>query len=368
MAIVFLIMIAGSLVGAWLVWDPWYRFNEKRRLAAFPDWPRTSAQAADFLPGVLSFYRDHFGFRRSLIHGLKLTEVGLLHDSGDSNVIIGDNGWLYLRLNDGSGSSEFSKLAPLSESELNRWQYLLEQRRAWLAKRHISYLVVIVPEKQSIYPEFLPTLMKSLQFNQWADQLAGRLTSTGSPVTILDLRPYLLQAKSREPVYWKADTHWNQYGVYVGYQAIMNEILRILPNRPLIILGPDNFARFPANGVGGDLANLLGVPELFNERFNAMTLGDQRLPPRGAEDSLYEANGDPRMPRLVMYHDSFGSELIPLMARSFSRGAYYWGKHDMRADFIATEQPDLVIDEFAERFLTGNRWEIPEISEGSNPK
>jgi alginate O-acetyltransferase complex protein AlgJ len=86
------------------------------------------------------------------------------------------------------------------------------------------------------------------------------------------------------------------------------------------------------------------------------------------KDQLYEVNGDPRMPRLVMYHDSFGSELIPLLARSFSHGAYFWGKHDMRAEFIAAEQPDLVIDEFAERFLTGNRWETQELSEPSNPK
>lgn len=364
----FLASLGMPLLGTFLGLDPLQAFNEKRRLAALPDWPRNYSQAASFLPGVFSFYRDHFGFRRSSIHGLMLAEVGLFHTSGNSNVIIGDDGWLYLRLNDGPGSSQYSKIAPLSESELNRWQYLLEQRRGWLAKRHISYLVVIVPEKQPIYPEFLPMPMRRLQYNQWANQLVGRLKSSGSPVRILDLQPYLLQAKSREPDYWKADTHWNQYGIYVGYQAIMNEIHRILPGKPLIILGPDDFARFSAKGVGGDLANMLGVPELFNERFNAMTPRNQKLPLRGAEDSLYELNGDPRMPRLVMYHDSFGFELIPLMARSFSHGAYYWGKHNMRADFIAAEQPDLVIDEFAERFLTGSRWEIPEISEQSNPK
>jgi hypothetical protein len=361
-------VIAMLFFGTCFRWDPWYGFSEKRELAAFPDTPRNYSQALSFLPGVLSFYRDNFGFRRSLIHGLALTEVSVFHISSKSTVILGDEGWLYMRLSDGPGSSEFSKLAPLSESELNRWQYLLEQRCAWLAKRHISYLVVIVPEKQSVYPEFLPAEARKLQFEQWASQLVGRLKSTDSPVTILDLQPYLFQAKTRELVYWKADTHWNQYGIYVGYRAIMDEIRRMLPGKPLIILGPDGFARFPAKGVAGDLANMLGVPELFNERFNAMTPRGQTLPSRNERDQLYEVNGDPRMPRLVMYHDSFGSELIPLLARSFSHGAYFWGKHNMRAEFIAAEQPDLVIDEFAERFLTGNRWEVAELSEASNPK
>jgi alginate O-acetyltransferase complex protein AlgJ len=267
----FLAVIALPLLGAWFRWDPWYGFSEKRELAAFPDWPRNYSQASSFLPDVLSFYRDNFGFRRSLIHGLALTEVGFFHISSKSSVILGDEGWLYLRLTDGPGSSESSQLAPLSESELDRWQYPLEQRRAWLAKRHISYLVVIVPEKQSIYPEFLPDREGKLQYEQWAGQLIGRLKSTGSPVAILDLQPYLFQAKSREQIYWKADTHWNQYGLYVGYRAMMDEIPRVLPGKPLIILGPDSFARFPAKGVGGDLANMLGVPELFSERFNAMS-------------------------------------------------------------------------------------------------
>jgi hypothetical protein len=340
-AILFLVVTALPLLGSWPRWDPWYTFNERRRLAEFPDWPRNYSQAASFFPAVLSFYRDHFGFRRTLIHGLALTKVGFLHVSGDSNVIIGDEGWLYLRLSDGPGSSQNSELAPLSESELNRWQYLLEQRQAWLAKRHISYLVVIVPEKQSIYAELLPAPMRRLQYNRWADQLVNRLKSSG--LRILDLQSYLLEGKSREAVYWKADTHWNEYGLYVGYRAMMEEIHRILPGKPLIVLGPEDFARFPARGVGGDLANMLGVPELFSEPFNTMIPRDQKLPPRGAEDSLYELNGEARMPRWVMYHDSFGSELIPVMARSFSHGAYYWGKHDMRGDFIAAERPDLVI-------------------------
>ena len=364
----FLAVIAMLFFGTCFRWDPWYGFSEKRELAAFPDRPRNYSQALSFLPDVLSFYRDNFGFRRSLIHGLALTEVSVFHISSKSTVILGDEGWLYMRLSDGPGSSESSKLAPLGESELNRWQYLLEQRCAWLAKRHISYLVVIVPEKQSVYPEFLPAEARKLQFEQWASQLVGRLKSTDSPVAILDLQPYLFQARTRELVYWKADTHWNQYGIYVGYRAIMDEIRRLLPGKPLIILGPDGFARFPAKGVGGDLANMLGVPELFNERFNAMTPRGQTLPPRDERDQLYEINGDPGMPRLVMYHDSFGSELIPLLARSFSHGAYFWGKHNMRAEFITAEQPDLVIDEFAERFLTGNRWEVAELSEASNPK
>jgi alginate O-acetyltransferase complex protein AlgJ len=243
-----LAVIAMPLLGTWFRWDPWYGFNEKRELAAFPDWPRNYSQASSFLPDVLTFYRDNFGFRRSLIHGLAFTEVGFLHISSKSTVILGDDGWLYLRLTDGPGSSESSQLAPLSESELDRWQYPLEQRRAWLAKKHIAYLVVIVPEKQSIYPEFLPDGERKLQYEQWPSQLVGRLKNTGSPVAILDLQPYLFEAKSREQVYWKADTHWNQYGLYVGYRAMMDEIPPSVAWQAADHPRPGQFCSIPGKG------------------------------------------------------------------------------------------------------------------------
>jgi alginate O-acetyltransferase complex protein AlgJ len=357
--ILFLAGIGLPLLGAIAGWNPWYSFNEKRTLASFPAWPRDVSEAESYFPGAMSFYRDHFGFRQTLIHAAALANVGFLHRSTNSEVIIGEDGWLFLHLSDGPGSSDFSPLAPLSDAELNTWRTILEKRAAWLAQRHIAYLVVLVPEKQSIYPEFLPAARRASQHQDWATQLVDRLKSTGSPVKILNLQPVLLKAKNREPVFWKSDTHWNQFGVYIGYRAIMDEVHRLLPGRPLIVLGPADFDRFRARGVGGDLADLLGVPELFDEHFITMLPRNQQLPPRGAEQMLYEVDGDPRMPRLVMYHDSFGFYLIPLLARSFSHGAYFWGKQNMRADFIAREKPDIVIDEFAERFLTANRWETP---------
>jgi hypothetical protein len=39
----------------------------------------------------------------------------------------------------------------------------------------------------------------------------------------------------------------------------------------------------------------------------------------------------------------------------------------MSKDFIDSQKPDLVIDEFVERFLNSERWEPPEITEQSNP-
>jgi hypothetical protein len=126
--------------------------------------------------------------------------------------------------------------------------------------------------------------------------------------------------------------------------------------------------RVEAVGVGGDLANMLGVPEMFSETATTMTPTDQTLPPRNGTDQLYVLNGDPSGPRLVMYHDSFAHELIPLMARSFSHAAYFWGKRAIYPQFIAMQKPDLVIDEIAERFVSGEPTDDSDLPGQANPR
>jgi alginate O-acetyltransferase complex protein AlgJ len=369
--VLILLFLAGlgvPLVGTFLGWDPFEAFNEKRRLAAFPPWPSQYSQVRSYIPNVLSFYRDRFGFRDSLIHALMQVKVGVFHVSGSPEVIIGDNGWLFLRLRDDPNSFKFSPLAPLSEKELQDWQEMFERRQAWLASQHIAYLVLIAPEKQTIYPEFLSSELRRFQHNVRTDQLLDRLRETHSPVQILDVRPELLQAKQFQRVYWKADTHWSDIGAYVVYRALMAEIQRILPAKPLIVLQSADLTRVEAVGVGGDLANMLGVPEMFSETATTMTPTDQTLPPRNGTDQLYVLNGDPSGPRLVMYHDSFAHELIPLMARSFSHAAYFWGKRAIYPQFIAMQKPDLVIDEIAERFVSGEPTDDSDLPGQANPR
>ena len=51
-------------------------------------------------------------------------------------------------------------------------------------------------------------------------------------VKVLDLRPLLLEAKQRERVYFKTDSHWNYLGAEVGYNALIAALKNILPSVP----------------------------------------------------------------------------------------------------------------------------------------
>src|SRR5262249_42870784 len=101
-----------------------------------------------------AYYNDHFGFRNTLIRWLDTATVRWLKVSTSPKVILGRHGWLFLT--EVPVAKVPQETRPFTPAQLAGWQRVLEARRDWLARRGIRYLVVLVPEKQTIYPEELP--------------------------------------------------------------------------------------------------------------------------------------------------------------------------------------------------------------------
>src|SRR5690606_12517296 len=85
------------------------------------------------------------------------------------------------------------------------------RRRNWLAARGVAYLVAVAPEKFTIYPEHLPRWVAPSDAPSPYDRLADALAREGA-ASFVDLRPTLREAKLRERVYFKTDSHWNYNG------------------------------------------------------------------------------------------------------------------------------------------------------------
>src|SRR4051812_2542692 len=70
MAGVFIIALFVPLIGTILGWDT--KSTENRPLAIFPAVPRKYSDATKFTDRGLVWFRDHFGFRNAMIHGVAL--------------------------------------------------------------------------------------------------------------------------------------------------------------------------------------------------------------------------------------------------------------------------------------------------------
>jgi alginate O-acetyltransferase complex protein AlgJ len=357
-AALFALALAVPLVALAMTWSRTTTPFEKRAMAPWPqlEW------ATSFPPAFESAFADRFGGRDALI---RIHHASLLEFFGVSaltTVMPGNDGWYYWLGEDGlSLDRHYRGVESFPQSFVDATAAELVRRRDWLAARGIAYVVAVVPEKYTIYPEHLPTwVTRSAQPSPY-DRVVAALQNSG--VAFIDLRPDLRAAKARDRVYYQTDSHWNYLGAMVGYGAIMREVQRALPAERLPGIAP---AQRPAHVPGvdfysGDLIGMLGLPGRIREDdvaplgkilADTTTRCAKRVDAPKVPDVETYVCDRPGLPRAVVYRDSMAIPLIPMLAENFSRAMFITGRA-FDSSLIEREKPDVVIEEMVERALHG---------------
>jgi alginate O-acetyltransferase complex protein AlgJ len=356
-AALFALCLAAPLGALAFTWSRTTTLFEKRAMAPWPAFELV----ASFPPAFERAFADRFGGRDLLIHAHHASLLRIFGVSGLATVMPGRDGWLYWLGEDGrSLNRHYRGTTPFPQADVDASVAELLRRREWLAARGIVYVVAVVPEKFTIYPEYLPGWVAPSGEPTPYDRTMSALH--GHPeLAFIDLRPALRSAKERERVYYRTDSHWNYNGAAVAYDAIMREVARLLPPgrlprvvpapRPPYVAGTDYYS--------GDLVTMLGLTHAIREDDVAplgKVLADaprrcaQRVLPDPAPGvEVYEcARGD--LPRTVVMRDSMAIPLIPMLAENFSR-ALFVSSRQLDPVLIEREKPDVVIEELVERSL-----------------
>jgi len=353
----FVTAITLPLAGLLLKFDAGFSLQENRTLATRPELKLERAALAEFPARFETYFNDQFGFRRRLIHWLNLGKVFGLGVSSSPKVVLGRDGWLFYGDID---LDIYRAIQPFTDQQLKDWQAMFEKRRDWLARRGIPYIVVVAPNKSTIYPEFMPAALNRVNPLSRLDQLMDHL-GKHSNLTVIDLRSTLFEARAQRQVYYHTDTHWNYQGAYCGYERIMSEIARLLPG--IKAMPRTEFQEVAVVVSGKDLAGILGLLNAFQEKFVELRQtrpwkarqvegGTLFEGPRVWEIKPKHAFERPHagLPRAVMFRDSFASWFIPFLAEHFSRIVFSW-EYSFDRELVEREHPDVVIQEMVERTL-----------------
>jgi hypothetical protein len=364
-SLLFLLLICLPLANQVFKFVKPYELDEKRKLAEKPTFD--SRHPFLYVKEYEAYYNDNFSFRTRLIYLNSLFTYKIFHASASEKVIIGKQGWLFLgNINKYFDEIDYYRnLKPFTVEELRYWQILLEQRRDWLKRRGIHYLFTIAPNKSTIYPELMPNSIRKINSQSRQDQLIEHLKKY-STLSILDLRPALLEAKKNKRIYNKTDTHWNDLGGYVAYYEIIKHLeqyFNFIHPRPL-----NNFQIKQAEFRGGDLAQMLSLPNIFWEnqwRLEAKIPLQARIVPASDPNRLnkfvtitvHTCAAGP-LPAALMVHDSFAHQMKQFLSEDFSKIIYVW---DWSLNFydkiIEKEEVKIVIDEMVEYSLL-NRFPV----------
>lgn len=328
--------------------------------AAKAQWPPASLALTDFgaWAGQLTkIYADNFPLRDDMVRARNRIWMAATGQPPLRTVLKGQNGWWFY--NDEMDMEDWMGLTAYDEEEIAGHVRTFLARREWLAQRGVALLVVIAPNKSTVYGEHMPVGMRRFKEAKRLDRLAEAFTEAGIP--FLDLRPALFAAKAVRQSYWKTDTHWNEWGALVGCSAIVERLRERFPAMPA--LDPAGYEALPVKTPGGDLPGMLLLEDLYPEDNVAMRpraphrAKDAPVPPTWKDPAAMTAGraaiiktiDDPRLPKAVIFRDSFSQMAIPFLSERFSRAVYIWD-HRFHVKVVIAEKPDVVIYEAVERY------------------
>ncbi len=198
--------------------------SENRTRNDYPLLEWTASSLSTYPTRFEGAFNDNFGFRALLVQWQALAKFYWLKMSPSRKVIRGREGWFYLV----NSINEHRGIQRLPKATVAAWVREFQAKKTFLEARGIRYLIVIAPNKETIYPEFLPQGIRQIRKKLWLDDILEALP-INSGVDILDLRAPLLEAKKFGRLYQRTDSHWTGLGLEVATNAIIARLVSKCP-------------------------------------------------------------------------------------------------------------------------------------------
>lgn len=338
--------------------------RENRMPEPFPARVTGFTTLSKFPAGFEAWFGDRFGLRDQLLRGHQALRHFVFHHEATPTLIEGKNDWLYFG---SEGSVPVMRgLDPFTEKDLEDWKADLEARRDWLRSRGIEYVFAIAPNKQTIYPEFVPDELRQLGPTR-LEQLTAYMQAH-SDVRFVDLRPALEAEKAHDAggdfVYYPLGSHWAWRGGWIAWNEIERALaakwpaLRPLPREELV--------RREATELSADSMLVTSyIGDLVHQRSFTYDppLSDVELT-RG-DMGVLVASHRPQssLPVSMVFHDSFGTWMLPFAAWGSSTMHAFW-QHAFPKETVLMDTPDVVVQVFTERLLV---WGLVKLAPENDP-
>ncbi len=323
--------------------------KENRKKIDFPTLKKDSIPL--FFKDINNYYKDNFGLRIPLSNMYLQFKYHVLKESPKpSKVIVGKNGFFFLGTDFSNVIKESYGKEFFSKSKLENRKKVFEERINWLKKQGISYYVVIVPNKHTLYKEYFPykySFTKNRK-QQWIEYMS----KYGLGEHIIDLEKYLRAKKTEGLLYRKLDSHWNEMGAFYAYQAIIDYIDKNISIKKRE-LGDYNIIYENIEGGNTNMINLsitekipTFIPIFDTSGIREVTKSYYK------KDNIWEhrtANSD-KTNKILFFRDSFSSALLPFFSQTYGKCTFIW-RFKFDKELILDEKPNIVIIECVERYL-----------------
>ncbi len=317
--------------------------SEKRVLNKRPKPFEDGKPNLNFFSQLNDYFSDNFAFRLEMVHLNELIYTGALKHSTNEQVIFGKNGWLYFH----ETIDNYTGMTALSDGQVERIATILSLQSEYLESKGIQYIFTVAPNKNTIYPQFMPARFIKSSRPSVLDKLADALTIR--QVHYSDLKQALLSENTHKYLYHKTDTHWNDLGARVAANSILQEIKKLLPK---FNFNDSKNAATVETKFAGDLKKMLfPLSKSSDDGYTSLALDrlyTVKRPFRSVDDAKITTTCDVNLTRLMMFRDSFGNTIIPFLSNNFGY-VHYSREYPVNFSDLDAHSPDIVVHEIAQR-------------------
>ncbi len=192
-----------------------------------------------------------------------------LFDSIDSpDIILGENGFLFDAGTEDNGYNylrDYLGDTPLSGTELKALKSIIDMRKSVYESRGIDYLLVVVPNAQTVYSDYMPDYMGQLSDNTRLSVLAKYLEQVGCDY-FFNATDTLLTAKTYgKPLYNNTENSLNSLGEWYLYDAVRQKLETLYGIKGSQV-GVSSLDLYTRSTDGKELARRAGLSSvIFNE-------------------------------------------------------------------------------------------------------
>lgn len=260
------------------------------------------------------WWEDHFGLREEMVtafHGLTMAVTG---DTLNKKVVVGKDNFLFYA----ETMENYLGLNLMTEGEIARAAAVLRLVGEYAQSTGATFTFAAAPNKNTLYPEYMPERYRPTGEESNRARLYEALAKQG--VTTIDFAGLLAAHKAEGLLYYRQDTHWNERGALLAYRAMMEKIAAGEAYNAY-----ENAVATEKTGYVGDLHNFV-LPAAAGDLadpYYGLTL-DYRVDEgaRPERDVSFGTSVPINNVRLLLFRDSFGQALIPLLSANVGRAVY----------------------------------------------
>jgi len=339
---------------------------ENRVLAGRPSMPVNAGEWQSLGGRADAFVTDNFPPRAHLIAYLNYFRY-LLGYSGSPKVVVGNQGWMFY--NDGTDMSKTAGMMRLSQPAIDEWLIGFHQRSKFVESKGGRFYMLLAPMKEDIFPEFRPDWMPRQRVATEFDDFVSGARKAGID-RLVDPRPELLEAKSRQQIWHKYDTHWTGLGAYIGYRALMTRMAIDMPEMQPLPLESFRASTLVPWQQPRDLSLMLGIGGFLQHggvSFQEFPVHDPAKTIFLSERKDWTApqillTGAAGGKTLLWIRDSFGSEMLPMLKPHFSKIIMVHLQDGFfRQELVEKYHPEVVLLEVIEGGARHTMARLPDV-------